>query len=88
MKLINVGHGNYVNSGRIVAVMSPETAPVKRLAQEAKDAGRALDVTCGKRTRSVIVTDSDHVVLCAVRCETIEERISGAKASSDGETDE
>ena len=75
--LVNVGFGNMVNKDRIIAVVNPETAPIKRLVQDAKDSGRAIDVTCGRRTRSVIVTDSDHVILSAIQCETVSNRIAG-----------
>ena len=71
MQLINIGFGNVVSSDRIVAIVSPESAPIKRLVQEAKDSGRALDATCGRRTRAVIVMDSNHVVLSAVQPETV-----------------
>lgn len=75
--LVNVGFGNMVNKDRIIAVASSETSPMKRLVQDAKDGGRAIDVTCGRRTRSVIITDSDHVILSAIQCETISNRIDG-----------
>ena len=75
--LVNVGFNNMVNKDRIIAVVSPETSPIKRLVQDAKDNGRAIDVTWGRRTRSVIITDSDHVILSAIQCETISNRISG-----------
>lgn len=71
MQLINIGFGNIVSVNRIVAIISPESAPIKRLIQEAKDQGKAIDATCGRKTRAVIVTDSDHLVLCAVQPETI-----------------
>lgn len=70
MKLIDVGFGNYVNALRIVSVASTESLPVRRLVQDAKNAGRMIDVTCGKKTKTVIITDSDHVVCSA--CETDE----------------
>ena len=79
--LVNVGFGNMVNKDRIIAVVSTETAPIKRLVQDSKDSGRAIDVTCGRRTRSVIITDSDHVILSAIQCETISNRIAGDLAS-------
>ena len=63
MQLINIGFGNIVSSDRIIAIVSPESAPIKRLVQDAKDTGRAIDATCGRRTRAVIVMDSNHVVL-------------------------
>ena len=75
--LFNAGFGNMINSARVIAVVSPETAPIKRLVQDAKDSGRAIDVTCGRRTRAVIVTDSDHVILSAIQCETISGRMAG-----------
>ena len=75
--LVNVGFSNMVNKDRIIVVVSPETAPIKRLVQDSKDNGRAIDVTCGRRTRSVIITDSDHVILSAIQCETISNRIAG-----------
>ena len=75
MKFIDVGFGNLLAVGRIVTVASPESAPIKRLAQEAKDEGRAIDVSCGQRTRAVIVTDSEHVILAAIQTETIANRL-------------
>ena len=76
MKFINIGFGNMVSAGRIVAIASPDSAPVKRLVQDAKEEGRVIDVSCGRRTRSVIVTDSDHVILSAIQAETITNRIA------------
>lgn len=66
-----------VSAGRIVTLAGPESAPVKRLVQDAKDAGRVIDVTCGRRTRAVIIMDSDHVVLSAIQTETISNRLNG-----------
>ena len=71
MQLINIGFGNIVSSDRIIAIVSPESAPIKRLVQDAKDTGRAIDATCGRRTRAVIVMDSNHVVLSSVQPETV-----------------
>lgn len=71
MRLVNIGFGNTVNADRIVAVVSPEAAPVKRIVQLAKDGGTAIDATCGRKTRSVIVCDSGHVVLSALQPDTI-----------------
>ncbi len=79
MKFINVGFGNMVAADRIVAVVSPESAPIKRLVMDAKDAGRTIDVTCGRRTRAVIITDSEHVVLSSFQAETICNRIDGGE---------
>lgn len=71
MRLINIGFGNTVNIDRIVAVVSPEAAPVKRIVQTAKDSGCAIDATCGRKTRSVIICDSGHIVLSALQPDTI-----------------
>lgn len=77
MQLINVGFGNIVSANRIIAIVSPEAAPIKRLIQEAKDHGKAIDATCGRRTRAVIIMDSEHVVLSAVQPETVAGRFDG-----------
>ena len=76
MKFINIGFGNMVSAGRIVAIASPDSAPIKRLVQDAKDDNRVIDVSCGRRTRAVIITDSDHVILSAIQTETISNRLS------------
>ncbi len=83
MKFINVGFGNMVSAQRIVAIASPDSAPVKRLVQDAKDNGRAIDVSCGRRTRAVIVTDSDHVILSAIVAETISNRLSDSEVEEE-----
>ncbi|RJQ04180.1 MAG: DUF370 domain-containing protein [Bacillota bacterium] len=75
IQLINIGFGNMVSAARIVAIVSPESAPVKRIIQEARDEGTLIDATYGRRTRSVIVTDSDHVILSAVQPETVAHRM-------------
>ena len=75
MKFINIGFGNMVASDRIITIVSPDSAPIKRLVQDAKDAGRVIDVSCGRRTRAVIVTDSEHVILSAIQAETIANRL-------------
>lgn len=80
MKLINIGFGNIVSSDRVVAIVSPESAPIKRIIQEARDKGLLIDASCGRRTRAVIITDSDHVILSAIQTETIAGR---AEAKSD-----
>ena len=72
MKFINVGYGNLVAASRIVTVASPDAAPIKRMVQDARDAGCLIDVTCGKKTRSVIVTDSRHVIISSLESETLE----------------
>jgi len=75
MKFINVGFGNMVAVERVVTIVSPDSAPIKRLIQDAKDAGRVIDVSCGRRTRAVIITDSEHVILSAIQSETIANRL-------------
>lgn len=75
MKLINVGFGNIVSANRIIAIVSPESAPIKRIIQEARDRGMLIDATYGRRTRAVIVTDSDHIILSAVQPETVAHRL-------------
>lgn len=75
MKLIDIGGGSFVSAGRVVAVLSPESLPVRRLVQDAKNEGRVIDVSCGKKTRAVIVTDSEHVVLSAESPAVLEERV-------------
>ena len=65
-KILNIGYGNFVMANRIVAIVSPDSAPVKRLVQESKDRSVCIDATCGRRTRAVIITDSDHVILSAL----------------------
>lgn len=76
MKLINIGFGNIVAVSHVVAVVSPESAPIKRIITEAREKGTLIDATYGRRTRSVIVCDSDHVILSAVQTETIASRLS------------
>ena len=88
MKFINIGFGNMVAANRMVALVSPDSAPVKRLIQDAKDDGRAIDVTCGRRTRSVIVTDSEHVILSAIQTETIANRLDDKDDGTDEEPEE
>ena len=75
MKFINLGFGNMVAADKVVTIVSPDSAPIKRLIQDAKDAGRMIDVSCGRRTRAVIVTDSEHVILSAIQAETIANRL-------------
>ena len=75
MKFINIGFGNMVAADKVVTIVSPDSAPIKRLIQDAKDAGRVIDVSCGRRTRAVIITDSEHVILSAIQSETIANRL-------------
>ena len=74
MKLVNIGFGNMVSANRMVAIVSPESAPIKRIVQDAKAKGLLVDATCGRRCKAVLVTDSDHVVLSAISPETIGNR--------------
>lgn len=76
MKFINVGYGNLVAVGRVVTIASPDSAPIKRLVQDAKEAGQVIDVSCGKKTRSVLITDSRHVILSALEVSTLEEELA------------
>lgn len=85
MKFINIGFGNMVAADRVVTIASPDSAPVKRLVQDAKDAGRTIDVSCGRRTRSVIITDSEHVILSAIQPETVAARAEGNEVADGGE---
>lgn len=71
MNLIDAGFGNYVNCDRVISVVSPESLPVRRLIQDAKNAGRLIDVSCGKKTKSVLITDSDHIICSAEEPEAI-----------------
>ena len=88
MKFINIGFGNMVAADRMVAIVSPESAPIKRLIQDAKDAGRVIDVTCGRKTRAVIITDSEHVILSALQAETIANRLTTDQDYDGGEEEE
>ena len=75
LRLINIGFGNMIAADRIIAIVSPDSAPVKRMIQEARDLKRVIDATQGRRTRAVIVTDSEHVILSAIQAETIANRL-------------
>ena len=87
MRFISIGFGNMVSAGRVVSLVSPDSAPMKRLIQDARDEGRIIDATCGRRTRSVIITDSDHVILSAIQAETITNRLATDEAD-DSEAEE
>ena len=75
MQLVNIGFGNIVSANRIIAIVSPESAPIKRMVQEAKVKGTAIDATYGRRTRAVVITDSDHLILSALQPETVAARL-------------
>ncbi|BAU65357.1 hypothetical protein STA3757_27390 [Stanieria sp. NIES-3757] len=81
IQLINIGFGNIVSANRIIAIVSPESAPIKRIITEARERGQLVDATYGRRTRAVIITDSSHVVLSAIQPETVAHRFVGNKDS-------
>lgn len=85
IKLINIGFGNIVSSNRIVAIVSPESSPIKRIIQESRDKGMLIDATYGRRTRAVIITDSDHIILSAVQPETVAHRLTSKDSSLEPE---
>ena len=88
MKLINIGFGNMVSANRLVAIVSPESAPIKRIIQDAKDRGTLIDATYGRRTRAVLVTASDHVILSAVQPETVANRLNDRDEEDEEEIEE
>ena len=83
MKFVNIGFNNMIAADRIVALISPDSAPAKRLVQDAKDTGRAVDCSSGRKTRAVIITDSDHVILSSVTTDKITARIAGEETEDD-----
>ena len=82
MRFINVGYGNMIAVERIITLTSPDSAPIKRMIQDAKDSGRVIDVSCGRKPRAVIITDSDHIILSALQAETIANRLEENYVSS------
>ncbi|MFV0496563.1 MAG: extracellular matrix/biofilm regulator RemA [Candidatus Fimivivens sp.] len=86
MKLINIGFGNMVSARKLVAIVSPESAPIKRIIQDARDRGSLIDATYGRRTRAVIMTDSNHVILSAVQPETVANRLDDDEDEKQDET--
>lgn len=76
IRLVNIGFGNIVVANRLIAIVSPDSAPIKRVVQDAREKGRLIDATYGRRTRAVLITDSDHVILSAVQPETVANRLS------------
>ena len=87
MKLINIGFGNMVLAQRVIAIVSPESAPIKRIVQEAKERGSLIDATHGRRTRAVLITDSDHVLLSALQPETVGGRLNGPENEEEADED-
>ena len=85
MKLINIGFGNMINAGRLITIVSPESAPIKRIIQDAKEKGGLIDATYGRRTSAVIIMDSGHVILSAVQPETVAGRLSDDEEETEDE---
>ncbi|MBI2371102.1 MAG: DUF370 domain-containing protein [Deltaproteobacteria bacterium] len=85
LKLLNIGFGNVVVASRIVAIVTPNSAPMKRLKEDAREGKKLIDATQGRRTRSIIITDSDHIILSAVQTETISQRFLSGDAKEPGE---
>ena len=83
IKLVNIGFGNIVAANRIISIISPESAPIKRIIQEARDKGMLVDATYGRRTRAVVVVDSGHIILSAVQPETVANRLVAQTADSE-----
>ena len=83
MKFINVGYGNMAAVNRLIAIVSPEAAPIRRMVQDARDDGRVIDATCGHKTRAVLVTDSEHVILSPLLPETVAARVDGKTEEED-----
>ena len=87
MRLINIGFGNMISTARLLAVVSPDSAPIKRMIQEARDRGMLIDASYGRKTRSVIIMDTDHVILSAIQPEAVAGRVAG-KMEESGEENE
>ena len=87
MRLVNIGFGNMVAASRLVAIVSPESAPVRRLVQDARETGRVIDETYGRRTRAVIIMDSDHVVLSPLQPETVAGRMENRDGNNGEDTE-
>ena len=83
MRMINIGYGNMVSASRIVTVVGPDAAPIRRMVQESRDTGKVIDATCGHRTRAVIITDSDHVILSPLLPETVAARVDDRKGTEE-----
>lgn len=86
MTLVNIGFGSMVAAGRVLSILAPDSAPIKRIIQEAKDRGMLIDASYGRRTKSVLLMDTDHVILSAVSPETLTDRWQGKEAEEEGET--
>ena len=88
LKLVNIGFGNMVSANRMIAIVSPESAPIKRIIQDAKERGTLIDATHGRRTRAVIITDSDHIILTYLQSETLANRMSDDEEIIEDEEEE
>ena len=88
MKLINIGFGNMVAANRLIAIVSPESAPIKRVIREAEDKGLLVNATYGRRTRAVLITDSEHVILSSIQPETVAHRLKETEEEAEAEVDE
>ena len=88
IQLLNVGFGNVVRADRVVAIVAAGSAPMKRLREEARVAGKLVDATHGRRTRAIVITDSDHVILSAIQAETVAQRLQHAPGSADDQVQE
>ena len=86
--MVNIGFGNIVSERRIIAIVTPDSSPIKRMIQEARERGMLIDATCGRRTRSVIITDSDHIILSAVQTETVAGRTEAKDTEKEVDTDD
>ena len=86
MTLVNIGFGSMVAAGRVLSILAPDSAPIKRIIQEAKDRGMPIDASYGRKTKSVLLMDTDHVILSAVSPETLTDRWQGKEAEEEGET--
>lgn len=85
MKLLNIGFGNMVSTDRLIAIVSPDSAPIKRMIQEGRDRGVLIDATYGRKTRSVVIMDSDHIILSAIQPDTVAARLNGKEAVEEEE---
>ena len=88
MKLVNIGFGNMINASRVIAIVSPESAPIKRMIQDSKEKGMLIDATHGRKTRSVILADSDHIILTYLQTETLANRIAEDNSIDDMEEED
>ena len=88
LQLINIGFGNIVSAGRVIAIVAPDAAPIKRMVQDAREKGVLIDATCGRRTRAVLVMDSQHIILSAVQPETIAHRLESREIIAEADEDE